>query len=146
MEKDRQSQQLRDATDVTRSLRLLVVEDHSDLRWALQAFVEALGYDARFVESAASALHAVREQPYDVLLCDIDLPDGNGWDLLKQMEADGHRPPHAIAMSVFNLGEDVARSITAGFVLHLFKPFPPGDLKKALDVVPARSVTPVSAR
>ena len=145
MEADR-SQQLRDATSGTQPLRLLVVEDHSDLRWALQAFVEALGYDARFVESAASALQAVGERPYDVLLCDIDLPDGNGWDLLKQMEAGGHRPPHAIAMSVFNLGEDVARSITAGFVLHLFKPFPPGDLKKALDMIPAKGATPVSAR
>ena len=113
MEADR-SQQLRDATSGTQPLRLLVVEDHSDLRWALQAFVEALGYDARFVESAASAFKAVGERPYDVLLCDIELPDCNGWDLLKQMEAGGHRPPHAIAMSVFNLGEDVARSIASG--------------------------------
>ena len=146
MEVDRQNPPLPEATDTTRSLRLLVVEDHTDLRWALQAFVEALGYDARFVESAASALHAVGEQPYDVLLCDIDLPDGNGWDLLKQMEAGGHRPPHAIAMSVFNLGEDVARSIAAGFALHLFKPFPPGDLKKALDMIPAKGATPVPVR
>ncbi len=145
METDRQSHRPSEGADGTRPLRLLVVEDHSDLRWALQAFVGALGYDAQFVEDMASALHAAGEQSYDVLLCDIGLPDGSGWDLLPQMEASGHRPPYAIAMSVFNLGEDVARSIAAGFALHLFKPFPPGDLKDALDVAPARSATPVAA-
>lgn len=143
METHRQNDGPRKAADGAQPLRLLVVEDHSDLRWALQAFVVALGYNARFVEDVASALHAAGEQSYDVLLCDIGLPDGSGWDLLPQMEANGHRPPYAIAMSVFNLGEDVARSIAAGFALHLFKPFPPGDLKKALDVIPARIVPPV---
>ena len=143
METDRPSRRLNESVDGTQPLRLLVVEDHSDLCCALKAFVGALGYDAHFVKDMASALHATDEHSYDVLLCDIGLPDGNGWDLLRRLEASSHRPPYAVAMSVFNLGEDVARSIAAGFALHLFKPFPPGDLKKALDAAPARSAASI---
>ncbi len=120
------------------ALRLLVVEDHGDLRGALQAYVGMLGYPAQFVEDVASALLVGDDDPYDVLLCDIDLPDGTGWDLLRTLTETGRRPFYAIAMSVFNLGEDVARSKAAGFAMHLFKPIPTGDLKKALEAAPAR--------
>ena len=145
METNQQGHRFDEADGEKKVLRLLVVEDHSDVRWALQAFVAALGYEAQFAKNMATALHAADEQSYDVLLCDIGLPDGDGWDLLRRLEASGHRPPYAIAMSVLNLGEDVARSIAAGFALHLFKPFPPGALQKALALVPARTATPVLA-
>jgi CheY-like chemotaxis protein len=124
------------------ALRLLVVEDHGDLRGALQAYVGMLGYPAHFVEDVASALLVGTDHPYDVLLCDIDLPDGTGWDLLRTLTDTGRRPFYAIAMSVFNLGEDVAKSKEAGFALHLFKPIPTGDLKKALEMAPARTFVP----
>ncbi len=123
------------------ALRLLVVEDHGDLRGALQAYVGMLGYPAHFVEDVASALLVGDDDPYDVLLCDIDLPDGTGWDLLRTLTETGRRPFYAIAMSVFNLGDDVAKSKAAGFALHLFKPIPTGDLQKALETAPARSLT-----
>ena len=142
MEANRQNSGSIKAADESQQLRLLVVEDHGDLRWALQAYVAALGYDARFVDGLASAVHATDEEFYDVLLCDIDLPDGNGWDLLRRLETSGHRPRYAIAMSVFNLGEDVARSIAAGFALHLFKPFTPEVLRGALASAPARVRVP----
>ena len=143
MEKDQPSPSPSEATDRTQPLRLLVVEDHHDLCQALELFVKALGHHAQFVGNMASALQAAGEQSYDVLLCDIGLPDGDGWDLLRRLEASGYHPPYAIAMSVFNLGEDVAQSMAAGFALHLFKPFPPEDLKKALDAAPARSATSI---
>ena len=116
---------------------LLVVEDHQSLCWVLRAFLATHGHQANFVENMDSAVRAAAEQSYDVLLCDIDLPDGNGWDLLQQLEKTGHRPPYAIAMSVFNLGEHVARSIEAGYALHLSKPFAPMELQIALGAVPA---------
>lgn len=120
-----------------RSLRLLVVEDHEGLRWVLQAFFAMHGHQAHFVGNMESAVSAADEKSYDVLLCDIDLPDGNGWDLLRQLERTGHRPPYAIAMSVFNLGEHVTKSKEAGYALHLFKPFAPIGLEAALEAVPA---------
>ena len=145
METDRRSRPGELAPGENPALRLLVVEDHGDLRGALQAYVGMLGYPARFVEDVASALLVGDDDPYDVLLCDIDLPDGTGWDLLRMLTETDRRPFHAIAMSVFNLGEDVAKSKAAGFALHLFKPIQTGDLKKALEMAPARHLRPADA-
>ena len=116
-------------------LRLLVVEDQCDLRTALQTFFSLLGHQARFVENVASALQAAREESFDVLLSDIGLPDGDGWDLLHQLEETGHRPSCAIAMSGYCLAEDIAKSKAAGFALHLIKPFPPEELEQFLATI-----------
>lgn len=131
-----------------RALRLLVVEDHGDLRRALKSLFELLGHEAHFVENVALALQAAREESFDVLLSDIGLPDGTGWDLLRQLEQSGHQPPFAIAMSGFGLGEDLERSKAAGFAVHLVKPFPPGDLARTLDAVrqdfPASTISTIA--
>ena len=112
-----------------------MVEDFADFRTSLTAFFELLGYHARFVADAASALRAAREEAFDVLLTDIGLPDADGWELLGQMEAIGRRPPYAIAMSGYGLNENLVRSREAGFHAHLIKPFDPEDLEKILQEV-----------
>ena len=118
---------------IGQGLRLLVVEDHGDLSVALEAFFQTLGHRARFVGDVSSALHAAGEASFDVLLSDIGLPDGNGWDLLRRLHAAGRRPPLAIAMSGFGMTEDIFRSRLAGYTLHLIKPFAPENLVEALE-------------
>ena len=126
-------------TAIYGAVRLLVVEDRSDLRAALQSFFRLLGYRARFAEDVASALRAAGEESFDVLLSDIGLPDGTGWDLLRSLAETGRRPPYAIAMSGFGMEEDLAQSKAAGFAVHLVKPVSPEALLEALDAAPARS-------
>lgn len=82
-------------------------------------------------------LHIAGTEKFDVLLSDIGLPDGDGWELLRQLNAARTCPPSAIAMSGFGLSQDVARSKAAGYVLHLIKPFDPAALEKALLMPPA---------
>ena len=118
---------------MNRSLRLLVVEDHRDLCAILRVFAEGLGHQARGVGDAASALRVADEEPFDVLLSDLALPDGDGWELLGRLELTGRRPRYAIAMSgIYGLAE-FARSRDAGFAVHLVKPFPPENLARALE-------------
>ena len=114
------------------ALRLLVVEDHGDLCAALKLLLPVLDCRARFVRNLADARQAAGEEPFDVLLSDIGLPDGSGWDLLRRLEEDGHRPRYAVAMSCHGQREDIDRSLEAGFAAHLVKPFPPQELEKAL--------------
>ena len=84
---------------VSRSLRLLIVEDHEDLRATLHAFSEGLGHQARVIGDVDSAMRAAAEEPFDVLLSDIALPNGDGWKLLEHLEQTSHRPRYAIAMN-----------------------------------------------
>ena len=113
-------------------LRLLVVEDHGDLARTLQAFFQLLGHQASFVKNAAGAVESCRGHTFDVLLSDISLPDGTGWELLQRLEADGNRPAVAIAMSGWSAAKDLARSKEVGFRMHLVKPFEPENLEKSL--------------
>lgn len=115
-----------------RALRVLVVENHSDTRQGVKAFLKTLGYRASFAEDKAGALAIAKQETFDLLLSDISLPDGNGWELLQALDAQGQRPAHAIAMSGLGDLADQTRSRDAGFELHLVKPFRPEELEQAL--------------
>jgi DNA-binding response OmpR family regulator len=111
-----------------KAVRLLVVEDHADMRTSLAILFRMLGCQARFAADLASARVAAGEERFDVLLSDINLPDGDGWDLLREMVERGQRPATAIAMSGFGSNKDIAESHLAGFDQHLVKPFAPEEL------------------
>ena len=115
-----------------RALHVLVVENHSDTRQGVKAFLKALGYRASFAEDKAEALTLAGQQTFDLLLSDISLPDGNGWELLQALDTQGRRPAHAIAMSGLGDLADQTRSRDAGFERHLIKPFRPEELEQAL--------------
>ncbi len=65
---------------------------------------------------------------FDLLVSDIGLPDGSGWDLLLQLRAA--RPIRAIAMSGLDAPKDIARSESVGFSEHMVKPVPPDKLDR----------------
>ena len=109
-------------------LRVLVVEDHADMRTGLTVLFKLLGCHARFAADLAAARKAAGEERFDVLLSDINLPDGDGWDLLRELQELGRRPQVAIAMSGFGSDKDIATSHAAGFDVHLIKPFAPTEL------------------
>ncbi len=66
----------------------------------------------------------------------IGLPDGNGWDLLRDLWRG--REFKAIAMSGHNTEQDRQRSVEAGFAEHLAKPLLPEELEAALERATAR--------
>jgi CheY-like chemotaxis protein/anti-sigma regulatory factor (Ser/Thr protein kinase) len=66
--------------------RILLVEDHPDSREFVKALLESDGHNVDIAEdvAVASAKLDVPEQPYDVIVSDIGLPDGSGWDLIAE--------------------------------------------------------------
>src|SRR5690349_13785841 len=93
-------------------LRLIVVEDHADTAEGLKRFLKAVGYQVFVATDMASALSLATSVEFDLLLSDIGLPDGNGWELLRQLTAE--RPIRAIAFSAHNEPQDLERSAAAG--------------------------------
>jgi CheY-like chemotaxis protein len=100
--------------------RILVVEDHGDTLRSMQLLLRRLGYEVLAAENMMDALQIAEEQPFDILLSDIGLPDGSGLELLKRIRQTRDVP--ALALSGFGMDEDVERSRDAGFSDHLTKP------------------------
>jgi CheY-like chemotaxis protein len=65
-----------------------------------------------------------------VLISDIGLPDGDGWQLMEKL--GNHRPRFAIAMSGYGTSNDQRKSHAAGYDHHLVKPFIPDALQALL--------------
>ena len=101
-------------------LRILVVENHADTRELLTSLIEGLGHTVVVAESMGKALRAAPRSKCDVLISDIGLPDGDGWELLGRLNLP--RPMYAIAMSGYGMASDRTRSKAAGYRHHLVKP------------------------
>ena len=110
-------------------LCIFVVEDHADTARGLAMYLRGIGHEVHVALDVRSARQLATEIDYDILLSDIGLPDGNGWELLEELSA--RRPIKAIAMSGYNTDNDRARSKAAGFAEHLPKPLTPEDLDQA---------------
>lgn len=123
-----------------RSLRVLVVEDHQDTLKYLCMYLEQSGHavlSARTIQQAVEALHT---SECDVVLSDIALADGSGWELLSKLHL--HRPPYAIAMSGFGTAADAQRSKDAGYRHHIVKPIDPDLLDGLLEEARRESAPP----
>jgi signal transduction histidine kinase/CheY-like chemotaxis protein len=104
----------------TREYRLLVVEDHQPTLDVLARLLRKQGHDVVTASTVEGALKCAAERPFDLVISDIGLPDGNGVDLMIQLTRDyGLR---GIALSGYGMDADFARTKDAGFLAHLIKP------------------------
>jgi DNA-binding response OmpR family regulator len=111
-------------------MRIVLVENHPDTLQYVGRFLRVCGHEVATARTVAEARLVLADQACDLLLSDLSLPDGDGWELLESLgEA---RPRWAIAMSGKNSPADRAHSLAAGFQGHLGKPFLPSELERVL--------------
>jgi PAS domain S-box-containing protein len=101
-------------------VKLLLVEDHADTARALVRLLESRGYEVASVATVASALQAVDHEEFELVLCDLGLPDGTGLDFIEKLRQKRDTP--AVALTGFGMQQDVERAQQAGFDAHLTKP------------------------
>jgi two-component system CheB/CheR fusion protein len=117
----------------SRSLQVLIVDDHADTRRILSRLLSKCGHEVATADSAQSALKVLDTDRFDALISDIGLPDSSGYELVR--EAKQRQPLKGIALSGFGAEEDVRRSIEAGFDYHLTKPVSFQDLRSLLQKI-----------
>ena len=118
-------------------LRILLVEDHRDTRRTLSRLLTHFGHEVLAADNIRSALKIADSGNVDVLLCDIGLPDGSGYEVISQ--AKRKQPIKAVAITGFGTEDDIRRSKEAGFDFHLVKPIDLHELQTVLDQVGAGS-------
>src|SRR6185295_18901506 len=101
---------------------VLIVEDDPDLRQILCDSLEASGFVAAQAPDAADALERLKAFAYDGLVVDLNLPDGNGMEVLQEAT---ERYPEIRAVVITGFG-GVPEAVTAmkhGAIEFLIKPF-----------------------
>ena len=118
------------------ALRILLVEDHPDTLRVMTRLLKRDGHDVQTANTVAAALAVAGAGQFDLLISDIGLPDGSGYDLMRQLQS--RRPIQGIVLSGFGMEEDIRRSREAGFVEHLTKPVNATRLSETIRQVTAR--------
>ncbi|MEA3212397.1 MAG: hypothetical protein QOE70_5454 [Chthoniobacter sp.] len=117
-----------------RPLRIFLVENHADtLKW-MMLYLQQMGHTVATARSMEEALAALPGASCEVLISDIGLPDGDGWQLLQKLrESTAGLPRYAIAMSGYGMNADRSKSKAAGYSQHILKPFKAIELQTMLD-------------
>jgi DNA-binding response OmpR family regulator len=116
---------------------VLLVEDEHHVRRALARSLEAWGHDVTEADSVELARAALAVLPFDLLVLDINLPDGTGWDVLRIQPVQDHGVPPAIMISAIQ--PSVARIHEFRPLGVLNKPFPIDSLRRLVDRTAART-------
>jgi two-component system, chemotaxis family, CheB/CheR fusion protein len=117
-----------------RPLRILLVEDHGDTARVMYRLLTAEGHEVHSAANMAGALELAGRHRFDLLLSDLGLPDGSGWELMRELHSRGVRVP-AIAVSGYGQDMDLQKSREAGFAAHLTKPVSLTKLAEAMTKV-----------
>ena len=117
--------------DKLRSIHVLVVEDDEDTRELLRVLLETHGATVTVTASVQEVMSAYDQSRPSIIVADIGMPDYNGYTLIGKVRArdreHGNIIP-AIALTAFTTAIDRDTVLSAGFQLHMPKPFEPNHL------------------
>ena len=108
-------------------VRVLVVDDQSDMRDLLSTILRMEDAEVRTAGGIDEAMEIMAAWPPEILICDIAMPSGSGYELIKRVRESGCDAP-AIAITARAGVEDHTTSLAAGFQMHLPKPIEPHEL------------------
>jgi two-component system KDP operon response regulator KdpE len=108
------------------SLQILLIEDEAPLIRALEPTLAATGATVRATRTGGDGLEALGSNAFDVVLCDLGLPDIDGPDLIKEIRAQSDVP--IIVLSARGMEQDRIVALDSGADDFVGKPFSAGEL------------------
>jgi len=124
--------------------KILLVDDHEDTCTGMRMILERRGYRVKTAHDVKSALEMANNYPFELLISDLGLPDGTGFDLMKELRRLRGDTVRGVALSGFGMESDIERSMEAGFEVHLIKPVNLERLSEILrQVFPPEELEPV---
>lgn len=120
--------------DAQNPLRVLVVEDNTDNAESLRCLLADCGFHVEVAHTCREGLKTARQMEPHVVLCDIGLPDGDGYSVGSQLRQSTCTGARLIAVTGHAEPIDRQRALAAGFDQHLPKPVDPRTLLRELEV------------
>lgn len=117
-------------------LRVLVVDDHADIREPLADWLQRQDFDVATAADARQMRHLLRHRPFDVIVLDIMLPDENGLSLCREVAATLGTP--VILLTARATPPERVAGLEAGADDYVVKPFDPAELAARIRTVQRR--------
>lgn len=124
------NEQIESPHRLSKPLRILVVEDHGDTRRTLSTLLSHFGHQISVADSCQSASQMIHAKDFDVVLSDIALPDGTGYEVISEAKTRQHIT--GVALTGHDSAEDIEKGKKAGFDFHLAKPVDFHELRTVL--------------
>jgi two-component system CheB/CheR fusion protein len=102
--------------------RIVVIEDHVDTAELLREVLHQMGHQVEAAHTGKAGIAAARRMPADVVLCDVGLPDMDGYAVARELRHGVTAHARLIVMTGYDSDEDRQRAYEAGFELHVAKP------------------------
>ena len=117
--------------------KILVVEDSPDNMKLCRALLTLNGHEVVGLPSGEGLLDTIRSSAPELVLMDIQLPDKDGFDLLREIRASRFRQLRVVALTAHAMSGDQERALEAGFNGYITKPLDirnfPSQIQRALD-------------
>jgi DNA-binding response OmpR family regulator len=115
------------------ALRILVVDDEPDTLGLIKLTLQTAGYLVQTATAGREGLRLVREEPFDVVILDIMMPDVSGFDVMRELNNDPTPPPPVIFLTARSGEEDQETGMSLGVSNYLLKPITRGSLLDAIN-------------
>ncbi|MCS6945935.1 MAG: chemotaxis response regulator CheY [Sutterellaceae bacterium] len=118
-------------------LRFLIVDDFSTMRRIVRNLLKEIGYpNAEEAEDGAAALQMLRSSKFDFVVSDINMPNMNGFELLKQIRADENLKHIPVLMVTAEAKkEDIIAAAQSGASGYIVKPFTKATLEEKVQKI-----------
>ncbi|MFW1853247.1 response regulator transcription factor [Acinetobacter guillouiae] len=123
---------------------ILMVEDHYELASTLCEFLEAHGFVIDHARNLDTARNLLKHNPYHILLLDINLPDGSGYDLCQWLRKEQGLDIPVLMLTARDTLDDKMKGFTSGTDDYLVKPFDFNELVMRVRALIKRSMGEVS--
>ncbi|GBC86291.1 Transcriptional regulatory protein WalR [bacterium HR12] len=107
---------------------ILAIEDDRTVGLVLEHVLETAGHEVRVARDVADGRGALAEGRYDLIVLDLNLPDGSGLDLLREIRQGGGASTPVLVLSGMRQEEVVVRGLRLGADDYVTKPFSPHEL------------------
>jgi CheY-like chemotaxis protein len=114
--------------------RILVVDDEDDLRLVVRMVLETVGHDVDEADDGRAALERLTTAEPDLVLLDLRMPEIDGWEVLRRLQADGRLERLPILVLSAHIVPEVCEQVIAlGARGYLAKPFSSTELLAAVE-------------
>ncbi len=104
------------------SVKILVVDDEEGIRKSLSSYLKLEGYEVSTAGDGVEAINKLRESKYNIVLMDINMPEKDGLDALREIKAIDFSI-QVVMMTAFSTFDKTMRSLEFGATDYIMKPF-----------------------